>query len=663
MDKDRVIIAANKTFAERLGKNFDDLVGSKLYEILPAEVAKRRRLYTNEVLRTGKAVRFEDMRGGRWLDHFIHPIMNAEGEVSKLAILSLDITERKQAEAALRESEARLAKAEQIASLGYWDLDLKNRKVTWSKEVYRLFAKDPDTFVPTFEAFLEAIHPEDRDRLLRVRDKAVAEGRGFTVDYRIILPNGPPRFMQEIVDISRNGLGNPTRMFGTVQDITERKRTEETLRSTRDYLENLFANSPDGLGIVDRHGKVTQWNKAAEELYGYTFEELKERSAIDLYADPGEYIVMLKRVLRHGFIRNYEINMRKKDGSVFPASLSIRVLHNGDNRIIGSITVCRDLTEIRRTMMQLQYAIYQHEQARRALLESEQKLVNIIDFLPEATLVIDTDGKVIAWNKAIEEMTGIKASDMLGKGNYEYALPFHGERRPILVDLVLEPEKGIEGYYEVKREDRALMATAHLPEFRGKETYLFGKASALIDSHGNTIGSIESIRDITALRKAETDRLQLSKLESMSILAGGIAHDFNNILTTILLNIDLAMMNRKLDKKVIEELLRSEEACFRAKELSGQLLTFAKGGAPLKKVISLVKLVRESAKLALAGSKSLCELSFSDMIWSVEADESQITQVINNFLINADQAMPSGGIIKIEAENIVVEARSELPLF
>ena len=148
----------------------------------------------------------------------------------------------------------------------------------------------------------------------------------------------------------------------------------------------------------------------------------------------------------------------------------------------------------------------------------------------------------------------------------------------------------------------------------------------------------------------------------MSILAGGIAHDFNNILTTILGNIGLAMLNRKLGEEEIESLVQAEQACFRAQELSGQLLTFAKGGAPIKKVVSLAKLVRESAKLALAGSKSRCEFSIPEDLWSVEADEGQINQVINNLLINADQAMPSGGIIKIAAENIVVEEGSDLPL-
>ncbi len=265
-------------------------------------------------------------------------------------------------------------------------------------------------------------------------------------------------------------------------EISERKQADETLRSTRGYLENVFASSADAIGIVDHDGNFNHWNTAAQELYGYTFEELKGKPSSALYADSRQRELMLTELRRHDFIRNYEINMKKKDGSVFPCSLSIRKVRDNSNQVISSITVARDLTETNQTMTQLKNVIDQHEQARQALLESEQKLANIIDFLPYATFVIDTKGKVIAWNKAIEDMTGVKAQDMVGKDNYEYALPFYEKRRPILIDLVLEPEKGIKQYYEVKREDQALTAVAHFPNFRGKETYLLGKASALIDS-------------------------------------------------------------------------------------------------------------------------------------------------------------------------------------
>jgi PAS domain S-box-containing protein len=442
------------------------------------------------------------------------------------------------------------------------------------------------------------------------------------------------------------------------------KQLDETLislKSANTYLENIFANSADSIAIVDLESKFTRWNKTAEEIYGYTFEEIKDISEIGLYADPEEYYAMLKQLRQHDFIRNYEINMKKKDGSVFPASLSIRFLRDTDNEIIGSITGSRDLSEIKLIMMHLKNEIYQHEQARQAMLDVEQKLANIIDFLPDATFVIDKKGKVMAWNKAIEEMTGVSAKDMVGKGNYEYALPFYGERRPILIDLVLEPD-GIEKYAEVKREDQALMIVNHFNNFRGKETYLFGKASALIDLHGNIIGSIETIRDITALRKAETDRLQFSKLESLSILAGGIAHDFNNILAAILGNISLAMLEQNMGEQGRQRLTAAEKACLQAQNLAGQLLTFAKGGAPIKKLISLESLVAEAASLACRGSQVRCEYGFAQDLLAIAGDPGQINQVFQNLIINAFQAMPGGGTVRIQGENVKIGEKSELPL-
>ena len=351
---------------------------------------------------------------------------------------------------------------------------------------------------------------------------------------------------------------------------------------------------------------------------------------------------------RDGFVKDFEYQAFRKDGSAFLISENARSVKNEKGEIYCYEGFMQDITK--------------RNQAEEALLDSEKKLVNIVNFLPDATFVIDTKGKVITWNKAIEEMTGVKAKDMVGKGNYEYALPFYGERRPVLIDLVLESENQIKKYDEVKRENRALVAVVHFNNFRGKESYLFGKASALIDLHGNIIGSIESIRYITALQQAETERLRFSKLESLSILAGGIAHDFNNILTAILGNISLAMLDGKIEPQVQDRLAQAEQACLRAQALSQKLLTFANGGAPIKKIVSIANLLKELAILTLSGSKSRYEGSFPDDLWSVEADTAQLNQVIGNLLINADQAMPEGGIIKITAENISVKAKSNLPI-
>jgi PAS domain S-box-containing protein len=144
------------------------------------------------------------------------------------------------------------------------------------------------------------------------------------------------------------------------------------------------------------------------------------------------------------------------------------------------------------------------KKTKEDLLEAHKRLDQILDYLPDATLVIDAQGKVIAWNKAIEQMTGVGASDMLGKGNYEYALPFYGERRPILIDLVLQHSEEMEvKYTSVERKDTVMHGEAYVPVLKGGEVYLSVTAGILRDSKGSIAGAIESIRDITDRKKAE----------------------------------------------------------------------------------------------------------------------------------------------------------------
>ena len=145
-------------------------------------------------------------------------------------------------------------------------------------------------------------------------------------------------------------------------------------------------------------------------------------------------------------------------------------------------------------------------QAERDLHESEKRMTDIINFLPDATFAIDREGKVIAWNRAIEELTGIPAAGMLGKGDQEYAIPFYGERRPILIDLIFEPEEQIQRNYSgISRENGILTAETDLPRPRDKQLTLMGKASPLYDRQGKITGAIESIRDITARQQIELD--------------------------------------------------------------------------------------------------------------------------------------------------------------
>jgi CheY-like chemotaxis protein len=161
-------------------------------------------------------------------------------------------------------------------------------------------------------------------------------------------------------------------------------------------------------------------------------------------------------------------------------------------------------------------------------------------------------------------------------------------------------------------------------------------------------------RDITERQKMEEELVRAQKLESLGNLAGGIAHDFNNILTAILSNSNLAKMYAQ-DNRITDRLTKVEKASLQARELTQQLLTFSKGGAPIKKPTSIAGLIKDSVSFALRGSNVRCHFYIPDGLWSVDIDEGQISQVINNLIINADQAMPEGGIIQVEVENVSLQ--------
>ena len=190
-------------------------------------------------------------------------------------------------------------------------------------------------------------------------------------------------------------------------------------------------------------------------------------------------------------------------------------------------------------------------------------------------------------------------------------------------------------------------------------------ATAINTSEG--VKFLSLIRDVSDRKRAEDEKakleaqlVQVQKMEAIGTLAGGIAHDFNNILTAIIGNISLAMLDLQMQEQSRARLTEAEKACLQAQNLSRQLLTFSRGGPPIKEVVSVKRLLTESASFACRGSQVNYESCLPDNLWAVEADPGQISQVFQNLVINAIQAMPTGGMIKIRGENVEVAAGSEL---
>lgn len=296
----------------------------------------------------------------------------------------------------------------------------------------------------------------------------------------------------------------------------------------------------------------------------------------------------------------------------------------------------------------------ERKRAEEALTAEREHLAVTLRSIGDGVITTDIHGRVVLINKAAEELTGWTQEESKG--------------RPITEVFRIIDEKSrkpCEGPVEKVLKTSAMVETADsmiLVSRDSTERIISDSAASIRNKDGDVVGAVLVFRDITEKRKIEEEMLNATKLESLGVLAGGIAHDFNNILTAILGNITIARTASESREDIIKRLGEMEKVTLRAKALTQQLLTFSKGGAPIMKKSSIAELLKDSASFLLSGAKVSCRFSISDDLMAVDIDEGQMSQVINNLIINACQAMPEGGTIEIHASNVTFGKESALPL-
>jgi PAS domain S-box-containing protein len=288
-------------------------------------------------------------------------------------------------------------------------------------------------------------------------------------------------------------------------------------------------------------------------------------------------------------------------------------------------------------------ALSQAQTAERALAAEKERLAVTLRSIGDGVIATDTAGVVRVFNQAAEILTGWTHDEACGRPLADVFHNLDADTRQRLANPV-PIAAGSDNPLGVARG--AILASRD-----GREVPIQEVCAPLRDSGGDVIGLVVAFRDASDAIRIQEERTKASKLESLGLLAGGIAHDFNNILTAILGNISLAR-HTALDEQTDEALVAAEEACVRARQLTQQLLTFAKGGAPIKKSIRVERVVMESIRMALSGATASWVADIDPMLWGVNADEGQLAQVLNNIIINAKQAMPRGGRIGVKAENL-----------
>ncbi len=287
------------------------------------------------------------------------------------------------------------------------------------------------------------------------------------------------------------------------------------------------------------------------------------------------------------------------------------------------------------------------KEREKRLSDERERLVVTLRSIGDAVIVTDVEGMITLINKVAEKQTGWAAHEAFGKHLsvvFDIINERTRERCENPVDKVLKTGliTGLANHTALIRKD-------------GTEIIIEDSAAPIKDRNSATIGIVLVFRDVTEKRRIEDELLKMEKLQSVGLLAGGIAHDFNNILTSVVGNISLAKMYIDDESKAHERLVKAEKASQRATDLAYRLLTFSKGGEPVRKSASIVDILKESSGFDLSGSHIASEFIISEDICNVDVDAGQMSQVFSNLIINSVQAMPHGGKIVYSVSNVLIE--------
>jgi PAS domain S-box-containing protein len=404
-------------------------------------------------------------------------------------------------------------------------------------------------------------------------------------------------------------------------EIAQRAQSNTELRESREMLTSVTAAVMDAIVMTDPEGIIRYWNPAATSIFGYTVGEAVGHNALTSLIAPeqagtlqADYRAWQATGTSSLLNRRFVSRGLRKNGASFPMEIAIAAVTRADR--LWACALLTDITERERN------------EERLSLFAAA------VEAAAEGIFILDLEGRIVYCNTAAGEQFGCNAAELIGRdGSRLY-------RDPAIFTATILPTLRHSGRWSgevsgVGRGDRA--------------TQLWLAASLVRDAKGAPVSIVGLTRDLADQKKLEAEHVRTQMLESVGVLAGGLAHDFNNLLTIILGNLDLARLFAGSNPDAAEALDHASVAAMRAGDLTRQLITFSKGGQPVKRVGSLGRMLRETVVFAASGSNIACEFEVAEHLPPVDFDEGQMRQVIYNFVQNAREAMPGGGTLKVGA--------------
>lgn len=376
-------------------------------------------------------------------------------------------------------------------------------------------------------------------------------------------------------------------------------------------------------------------NEGAVNNLGYSEKQLLEMTPLEIA--PDLTVAKFRRFVKpliDGQVKGLsrETHHRRKDGSIYPVEIHLTHIRYREHNCLLAIII--DITERKK--------IEEEREVQRVYFE------NLFEYAPEAIIILDNQNRILQCNREFENLFGYTREEAVGRA---------------IIDLIVPQDLKAEGMRftrEVATGEEINMETVCISKEGNRiEVAITGKPILLGE---NRLGVYGIYRDITDKKRLEAEVQKSQKMESIGILAGGLAHDFNNRLSIILGNAQLAHLKYGQKEDISDYLQQIEDGALKATSLTQQLLAFSKGGTTIKKSVSIAEIIRKSVSFALSGSNISPEYHLPEQLWPVAVDIGQMEQVINNLIINAKQAMPAGGLIRIAAQNLVLEQNPTLPL-